>query len=550
MTFRNRFVAVSIAASALPLAGCASDAPKHWKQLEQCLIGEPLAKDENVFTRLRGVQLAESLEATGGPQDWPQRCAEHATNLHQSLPEDGKGGMIRRALQEQLGCDGGGCVFPTTGHPLPAADKLWEAVSRAELGDVEAPSVPKPKAPVKSLSAAEFPALANTTLVDKRQSDRGDLWLLFKGEKGLSFCSVSGDKAKCSDVKGAPKFHANAPVALAPDTSQPIVVGSVFSEGTGLSRTGFSLAQNKPVDVFGEGGHEAFSGVGFAQQEVEADAEAVPNPDAPPPKPVFDVARVEDGKPSAKTKLEASARVRGPEVIDDWFVYVERNDDQKTVFKAKELAKGGKVFGATTTEYEGDFPGPFQVCRSKPGAAIGAYVPPIRQLGKPASGKSQISVTLLEGKTWHAPVSFELPKQVGQFSAFRCGAGWGGLSWLEQQDKQLTVTDLVCKSSGCKTQSVKWAQGDLKNALALGHIFDQVVLVYESTAGDVRTRTAKLDDLPKAKSTLAFESEEFGGITPGTPSLVEGDQAYVALDQGGFRLLMVNGDGEVRPVKL
>lgn len=548
MPFRNRFVVVPVLASALPLVGCASDAPKHWKQLEQCLIGQPLAKDENVFTRLRGVQLAESLEATGGAQDWPQRCAEHATNLHQSLPEDGKGGMIRRALQEQLGCDGGGCVFPTTGHPLPAADKLWEAVARAELPDIEVPNVPKPKAPVKSLTAAEIPTLATTTLVDKRQSDRGELWLLFKGEKGLSFCSVSGDKAKCSDVKGAPKFNSNAPVMLAPDTTQPILVGSVFSEGTGLSPAGFALSGGKAVDVFGEGGHEAYQGVGFAQEAP--DAEAVPSPDAPPPKPVFDIARFEDGKLSAKTKLEASARVRGPEVIDDWFVYVERNDDQKTVFKAKELAKSGKVFSGTTTEHEGDFPGPFQVCRSKPGAAIGAYVPPVRQLGKAANGKAKISVTLLEGKTWHAPVSFELPKQVGQFSNFRCGAGWGGLSWLEQQDKQLTVTDLVCKSSGCKTQSVKWTEGDLKNALALGHIFDQVLVVYESIAGDIRTRTAKLDALPKAKSTLAFESEDFGGISAGQPSLVEGDQTYVLLDQGGFRLLVVNGDGEVRPVKL
>jgi hypothetical protein len=67
------------------------------------------------------------------------------------------------------------------------------------------------------------------------------------------------------------------------------------------------------------------------------------------------------------------------------------------VFKAKQLAPSGAVFGAETVEHVAEFPGQFHVCRSNPGAAIGAYVDPVRLLGVPASGKAPLSVVLLEG---------------------------------------------------------------------------------------------------------------------------------------------------------
>lgn len=544
MTFRPSLCTMFVAA--VFGTGCATDAPKHWKQLEQCLIGEPLAADENVFVRLRGIQLAESLEATGGPQDWPARCAQYATQLHTSLSDDGKAGMIKRALAEQLDCDGA-CTFPQTSHPLPAADKLWEAVARAELPQVEAPSTPKPKAPAKSLTAAEWPSLSSGKLLDQKWSAQGDLWLLIEADSRLSWCTVKGTQGKCAEIKDAPKFHATAPRGFARDSSEPILVGSIFSETSGLSRAGFGLKQGKQASVFGEHGHEAFNGVGFAQKE--AATEERPSPDVPPPAPEFEIARMRDGKPEAKASLKLSARVRGPEVIDDWFVYVDRDADQKTVFKAKQLAQSGAVLGAGSIEHPGEFPGPFHVCRSNPGAAIGAYIEPVRQLGKPASGKAQVSVVLLEGKSWHAPVVHEIPSQVGQFSNWRCGAGWGGVSWLEQQNQQLTVTELVCKSSGCKAAKVTWTEPDLKNALALGYTHERAVLVYESSAGDVRTRIAKLDELPTTKSRLAFESEEFGGLGAGQPLLVEGDQTYAVFDDGGLRLLLADGGGEATPVK-
>ncbi|HEY6722610.1 MAG TPA: hypothetical protein VI197_01225 [Polyangiaceae bacterium] len=525
--------------------GCASDAPKHWKQLEQCLIGEPLAADENVFVRLRGIQLAESLDATGGPQDWPARCAQHATQLHASLSDDGKAGMIKRALAEQLGCEGA-CAFPQASHPLPAADKLWEAVARAELSQVEAPNTQKPKPPAKSLTAGEWQPITSGKLLDQKWSAQGDLWLLVEADSRMSWCAVKGTSAKCEEIKGAPKFHADAPRGFARDSSQPILVGGVFSETSGLSRAGFALKQHAPAAVFGEPGQEAFQGFGFAQKQAATEE---PSPDVPPPAPQFELARVVGGKPEAKASLELSARVRGPEVVDDWFVYVDRDADQKTVFRAKRLAQSGGLLSADSIEHPGEFPGPFHVCRSNPGAAIGSYVEPVRQLGKPASGKAQIGVVLLEGKAWHAPVMHEIPSQVGQFSDWRCGAGWGGISWLEQQNQQLTVTELVCKHSGCKAGKVTWTQPDLKNALALGYTHERAVLVYESSAGDVRTRIAKLDELPTTQSRLAFESEEFGGLGAGRPRLVEGDQTYVVLDESGLRLLLADGNGDTTPVK-
>ncbi len=534
-----------IALTSILASGCSDEAPKHWAQLQRCLIGKPLAEGESIYTRLRGVQLAESLESTGTNQDWPQRCTPYATGLYESLPDSGKPSMIKRSLAEQLGCKEQ-CSFPDTGPPLPSADKLWEAATRAELGDVEIPATPAPRAPAKSLGAEEWPVLSSASVIDEKWSSDGTLWLLLKGGKGLSWCSLRAATAKCSSVQGAPKFREDAPLNFARDANQPILAGALFSEGEGLSRSGFLLTSGKPVELFGEAGHEAYDGVGFAQKESTTDER--PSPDQPPETPEFEIQRLGRGSPQSKATLQLSARVRGPEIVDGWFVYVERDRAQQTQFVAKPLGEKGPVFGAGEVKYPGSFPGPFQVCRSKPGAAIGAYVPPIRLLGKKASGRNPISVMLLEGHTWHAPVSYEAPKQVGQFSNFRCGAGWGGFSWLEQQDKKISVTQLVCKSSGCKPQSVTWSQPDLKHALLLGYVQELVLVLYESTAGDVRGRLAKLAQLPEAKPFLAFESPDFGGVEMGKPTLVEGDQTYLLLQGEVLRAALFNGDGAPQPV--
>jgi hypothetical protein len=170
-------------------------------------------------------------------------------------------------------------------------------------------------------------------------------------------------------------------------------------------------------------------------------------------------------------------------------------------------------------------------------------------LGKKASGKAKLTVAILEGKTWHPPVSFDVPKQVGQFSAWRCGAGWGGYSWLEQEGNKLTVTELVCKKDGCKTRNVSWTQGDLKNVLLLGYVQEEVLLIYEGVAGDTRTRTAKLDELPKAASKLAFENEEFGGVNVGgKPRLLQGDRTYLVLQNEELRVYGFEGNGKQGPV--
>jgi hypothetical protein len=159
-------------------------------------------------------------------------------------------------------------------------------------------------------------------------------------------------------------------------------------------------------------------------------------------------------------------------------------------------------------------------------------------------------VVLLEDNTWQAPVSFEVPKQVGQFSNFRCGAGWGGYSWLEQEGKNIRVTDLKCTKGGCKTSTVKWSQGDLSNALLLGHVQDKVLLVYQSVAGDTRTRIASLDQMPKTASKLAFETEEFGGVDlGGKPKLMEGEKTYLLAGRDDLRALVFDGKGEQSPVK-
>jgi hypothetical protein len=287
--------------------------------------------------------------------------------------------------------------------------------------------------------------------------------------------------------------------------------------------------------------------VGFAQKPADPDLK--PSPDQAPPLPELTVQRMNAGKAGAKTELKLTARVRGPEVIGDWFVYVERDDEQKPVFRARQLAKGG-VFAATKVNFSAEFPGPFQVCHSGAGAAIGSYVPPMRMLGKKASGKNQLTVVLLEDNTWQAPVSFEVPKQVGQFSNFRCGAGWGGYSWLEQEGKNIRVTDLKCTKGGCKTSTVEWSQGDLSNALLLGHVQDKVLLVYQSVAGDTRTRIAALDQLPKTPSKLAFETEEFGGVDlGGKPKLMEGEKTYLLAGRDDLRALVFDGKGEQSPVK-
>src|SRR5690606_29979605 len=120
-------------------------------------------------------------------------------------------------------------------HALPSADKLWEAATRAELSEVEIPETPEPRAPVRSLTADEWPALTSGELLDRKWSAQGALWLLVKGSKGLSWCSLQGSRAKCTSVEGAPRFHDAAPLNFARNAEEPILAGSSFSEASGLS---------------------------------------------------------------------------------------------------------------------------------------------------------------------------------------------------------------------------------------------------------------------------------------------------------------------------
>jgi hypothetical protein len=152
------------------------------------------------------------------------------------------------------------------------------------------------------------------------------------------------------------------------------------------------------------------------------------------------------------------------------------------------------------------------------------------------------------GKTWHPPVQVDVPKQVGEFSRWRCGAGWGGFSWLEQTDEKLTVSELTCRSSGCKTRQVSWSQPDLKNVLALDYVQDQVLVLYQSVAGDTRHRLAEFTQLPTHGSSLTFENSDFGGVDVGKPRLAVGDSTYLLLEEGGLRALHFAGD-EASPVK-
>lgn len=530
------------AALVMILPGCEDDSQKHWGALEQCLVGEPIKPNENAFTRLRGVELAESLKATGTKEDWPGRCAVHATALHAALDDGGKLGMVKRALAEQLGCDNG-CVFPEQGHVLPAADKLWEAAQRAELKSESPADVPKPAAPVTPRGAQQWPAIGHG-LHAARTFKKDALYLLFKGQEGLSYCTVQGEKASCKKAGAAPGFRQEGSLTFLSDTATPVAVGSLFSEAAGLTRTGFSLLEEKTLAVFGEEGHETNHGFTFLQKEDATE----PSPDAPPAPAKLEVLRVEEGKVRGQSSLTLSARVRGPEIVHDQLVYVDRDAQQKPRFVARKLQKAGSPLGPGATEYPGEFPGLFNACSSEGGAAIGAFSRPIRRLGKAASGKATLTAVILQGDDWQAPVTTEIPQEVGQLSEWRCGDGWGGLSWIEQQGTDLAITDLTCTSSGCKSEKTEWREPSLKNVLALEHLGEDTVLVYQAKPGDTRVKIGKAKSLATTPASLAFEAEAFGGVELKNLQLVPTPKGlYLILEGGELRALLFSG-GNVTPV--
>lgn len=530
---------------AVGAVGCTDETPKHWSAFETCVIGKPLTEGENIFARVRGVQLAESMKSVGGEADWPNRCTVHAEALFETLSESGKPGMMRRAMQEQLGCGGKeGCTFPTDGHPLPAADKLWEAA--ADVARVAADGVAAPAEPVTSLTLAEWPALAEGKVHTETWSDSGELILTTDARQGGgTVCALGGAKAKCSRVEGLPKFSKQAPLRFALDSKQPILVGGVFSEDQGVRSAGYSLQAKQAVSVFGDIASAAYDGFGFLQKPPPADAD----PLAPAPPPEMKIGRVSEGKVGAAASLKLTARVRGPVVVHDWLAYVERDKDQKPLFGARRLNPTGGLFGESVT-YPGQFAGAFNVCKTKGGAAIGSFSDPVRQLGAKASGSVPLTSIVLKDGSWSKPVEGEIPKQVGQFSGWTCGDGWGAFSWLEQQDTRLLVTELRCTATECKRSKVEWTQPDVRNVLALGNIGDRMIVVYQAASRDTRLRIAPLSDLPKAKSVLGFESDAFGGLTSMTPRIVsQGDAAYLIVEVEGTRALQISQAGEVSVVK-
>lgn len=524
----------------LGAAGCAGDAPKHWGSFSQCMIGKPLSKGENVFLRLRGVQLAESMNGAPAENTWPARCEKHATALYESLDSSGKPGMIRRALSDQLGCDPA-CKFHAEGAPLPAADKLWEAVARAELTRGETPEK-APLAPLKVLLKSDWPTLVAGSHLAHETTPKGT-WLLFGAKGARTLCAMTGAKANCQPLGQAPKFHASAPLNFVSGAARPIVVGGVLEEG-GLQRVGYSPAEKKTVPVVGEQGVEVQTGFTFFQKPVE--------PTDSSPEREFEASRVNDGKVSAKAKFKMTARVRGPYVLHDWLALVERDDEKHAIFKARRLSDTGGVFAKEKVEFETAITGPYSVCQSEHGAAIASYTRPLRKFGEKADKRSeQLTSILLHDGQWSKPVSVKIPKQVDEFSSYSCGDGWGSLSWVTLTGGKLDVVELRCTPSSCETKNTSFSQPDILNVLLLERIGEKYLLLYQSKAKDVRVKFAPLADLAKAEPKPGFETEEFGGVAVKRPLFIPGAEgAYLLLQDAETRALFMSPDGELSPVAM
>jgi hypothetical protein len=522
------------------LLACSEDeSGKAWNALSTCLAGkaaqQPLAER---FQQLRLIQLGNG-NASAGKDSWPSRCDRHADTLYAALPTSGAPSMLRRQLQQKLGCTDGkaSCKLPTDGTIGTLSTEIWKVAEESGLKAEVAPDVAAPEsAPAPLLDTKTWKSFSDKPVAVSGPllTPDGRATLVLKGRegrtrpKGCEFAPGFG-KVRCIDA------HAQIPEL--PGQTVEIVSdpkGLFASALTEKGMVAYDLETGATSDVRGGGRRLTRNGVA-----VEKGAQEDPN--APPPqvppgskaKPAmkeegFVAVEVSGGKASKEAKLAIKAPVGDPIAVGNQVVYLNQAGGGVELV-AQSVARGRLKTLATL---KGQFSGSLHSCQIGDQLVVAAYGSRAgQQNAKPSGGpgKTQLSLALFRDGAWSKVVESSLPFERAYDSDLVCTKQGASIVWVQRADGGVQVGRLDCSADGCKASDAKLPGVDSKWWWAAGPVGDKVLLLWRSTFGETRARVASVGELATAKDLLVFDSPDFGGPTAGEVSPVFADSAALLI---------------------
>lgn len=516
-------VALVVAVAVVAVSAGGGKANRHFSALSRCLIGEPVKEGENVFLRLREVELAEQLRPSAEGEGWPARCAPHASELYRSLDGSGKEALLARLLRSELSCgddETAPCQFPTEGHPFGKADEVWEAARIAGVAIVDVPDVAAPAHRLAPALRRDLPALASAKhyLADSGVTPSGQAWLVYGARRGselpMRLCRVTerGKSADCSDVKSP---TASGELTLLDLSEPPAVVGN-FPGEDGDERGAVSLLDGTRLKLR----------AGMRKGHVLE----------PRGKELF-LVEIDGGAAVAQAKLELDPTTQATMVAGQ-FGYLHEQDGERKL-SWRRIGAGAVLEGEPVT-LAGTIPARVDVCEATPTSGVAHGL----------QGEERV-VWFVDGGAWSPPVKGRVPRVRTNEWGPDCRPARYLRHWVERDEGGFRVGRLDCSPKGCKSDAVAFTEKRIKRFLAVTSFDDRVAVVYETHAGGLRSRVAPLGSLDAQPPALIMDSFEFSGEKLENPRVtVAPDHVILTFDNEKHQLAIVvsaDAHGAVTP---
>jgi hypothetical protein len=518
------------------LGGCAGDqAPQAWNALSTCLAGD--AAQGELPARLKQLRQAQlgSAPAADGKEAWPATCNKYANDLYAALDTSGKQDLFRRKLRERLNCEDekASCKVANDERLIPTTTELWEAAKSAELTASAAPGVPKPAlAPDPLVNQQSWKSFAA-----KPQSLEGP-WLASDGHAVLLLKDTEGrgKPTGCEIAAGFGKLTCVPPAADLPDLPLQSVrlvqdQAGLYAAGlTDAGLTAYDLKTGKSLGVRGGTSGLAVDGLALEGEGGEGGFVAV---------------RLKQGKPGKDQKLGAESPLTKPAQLAGHAYWVEGGDGGNRLV-IKGLA-GDRLHDEAA--FPGSFKGPLHTCSAEGVIGIAAWD---KRSGQPSakatagSDKTQLTVTQFDGKAWSKPAEATIPFERVVESELVCTKSGVSMTYATGAPGALEIGRVDCTPEGCKTAAVKLPGVESRWWWLLSPVGDNVVMLWRSTLGETRLRSAPLAGLATAPDKVVFDSSEFGGpaVNDVTP-IIGSDAALLVFRSERPVALRVGKDGSV-----
>jgi hypothetical protein len=525
-------------ALAIAAMGCTdSGAGKAWSSLNSCALGKAAVGDPAArMKQLRRLQL--SNPGTDGKSDaWPARCATYANQLYAALESSGKQASLKRSMQSKLGCSEAkaSCVL-NNDTLLNLTGELAEGAKIAELKLEPVPGIEEPQATVEPLiTSADWHPVNRTgaQLVGPEQTSDGSVhWLLkSSGERqrptGCTF-TPSSKQIECA--------VANEKVPALPPQSIQLVSDDSAIYAAGLTEEGltaYNLKSGEAVAAKGMTGNLVRDGV--AVERGAGDKGFV----------TIQLAKGKAGKP---IELKSKGTITQPLSLGNQVIWLEPGEGGSNLV-TKQLKGGRVVDGATLS---GSFSGPFHVCKSKSVIGVASWAGHTGQRGaKPNAGSdgTQVTVTIFVDGAWSKPVEAKIPFKRAIESDLVCSAAGVTMAWAEPLEAGISVGQLSCDKSGCKTSDAKLANVDSRWWWSVGPIGDKILVLWRASLGEARMRLAPLGQLEQTKDVVLFDDPDHGGPKAGeVTSVFTADVALLLFKQEPPVALVIAADGSSKVV--